>query len=458
MKKIFEISILDLYNYFYKAFYSRVILVGYKITRLIGEITMKTSKRNSLIIILLLIILPILGNLDTKNFFITALPPTERLYVINPDAEGELNVYTHESFLAWGPSEDYDDVMDQAFDSFGREHNVTVNVHVFSGMVEALNILIQNKDDQLADIVIGLDSTMISRAKSENILLPYTEINLENISIDLVNSLDPEKYLIPIDYGLLAFVYDSAFINSSKYSELDDLTFDNLLSTFGEDLVVQNPTLSATGLNFLMYQIIFYEEILGLEWQDWWKEAKDLVAIDDSWSDSWDRVFGTKQKHIMVSYGTDPGYNAFFGYGNESNARIINYESELYGWMQIEGIGIVNGATNLTLAKAFIDHAISNDFQKLIATNNWMFPASSSIDLPSCYDYAISTENVTILNTLMTPSYIGENYQGWLTEWQNIIYIKQYWWVWLVVSSVIIIGIVVTVVIYTRKTKLKIEE
>ncbi|MHA1355924.1 MAG: hypothetical protein ACTSR1_12200, partial [Candidatus Heimdallarchaeota archaeon] len=105
-----------------------------------------------------------------------------------------------------------------------------------------------------------------------------------------------------------------------------------------------------------------------------------------------------------------------------------------------------------------IDHAISNDFQELIATNNWMFPASSSVDLPPCYDYAITTENVTILNALVTPSYIGENYQAWLVEWQNIIYVKKYWWVWIIVSSVIIIGITVTVVIYIRKTKLKIEE
>ena len=308
------------------------------------------------------------------------------------------------------------------------------------------------------DIVIGLDSTMVSKAKSEGILTPYTEVNLENISTDLVNALDSEKYLIPIDYGLIAFVYDSAFINSSQTTELDSLTFENLLSVFGEDLVVQNPTLSSTGLNFLLYQIVFYEEILGQDWQEWWKVAKDLVVIDDSWSDSWDRVFGRKQQHMMVSYGTDPGYNAFFGYGNETNARIINYESELYGWMQIEGIGIVNGATNLTLAKAFIDHAISTDFQELIATNNWMFPASSSIELPPCYDYAITSENVTLLNALVTPSYIGENYQDWLIEWQNIIYIKKYWWVWLVISSVIIIGIAVTVVLYRRKTKVKIEE
>ncbi len=419
---------------------------------------MKNSKGNSLVIILLLVMLPVISSFSSLITMTSSMPSQERIFTINPNAEGELHIYTHESFLAWGPSEDYDAVMDQAFDSFGREHNVTVNVHVFGGMVEAMNILIQNKDDQTADIVIGLDSTMVSKAKSEGILTPYTEVNLENISTDLVNALDSEKYLIPIDYGLIAFVYDSAFINSSQTTELDSLTFENLLSVFGEDLVVQNPTLSSTGLNFLLYQIVFYEEILGQDWQEWWKVAKDLVVIDDSWSDSWDRVFGRKQQHMMVSYGTDPGYNAFFGYGNETNARIINYESELYGWMQIEGIGIVNGATNLTLAKAFIDHAISTDFQELIATNNWMFPASSSIELPPCYDYAITSENVTLLNALVTPSYIGENYQDWLIEWQNIIYIKKYWWVWLVISSVIIIGIAVTVVLYRRKTKVKIEE
>ena len=126
--------------------------------------------------------------------------------------------------------------------------------------------------------------------------------------------------------------------------------------------------------------------------------------------------------------------------------------------MQIEGIGIVEGTTNETLSKLYVDYALSPDVQDLLATNNWMFPASSGVDLPPCYDYAITTENVTALNTLVTPDYIGANYQAWLTEWQRIILYKENWWIWVVISSAIVVAVIITVTFYVRNTKLRIKE
>jgi len=382
-----------------------------------------------------------------------------RTLIFNPNAEDELVIYTHDSFMAWGDPAEYEHVMNQTFHNFGLLHGVTVKVQLFSGMVEALNVLISQKNAPVADVVIGLDNTMVSRAKTEGILKPLsTGIDLENISSSLISSLDPDKYLLPIDFGLIALVYDTAFITNTTYPELNSLNFTSLLSTFGSDFVLQDPTQSATGLNFLLYQIIFYEEILGLDWQGWWEIARDVVTIDKSWSDSWDRVFTTQEDHIMVSYGTDPAYNAFFGYGSEQNAAIIQHNSQKYGWLQIEGIGIIEGTTKESLATEYVKYALSQELQNYTATNNWMFPANSEVVLPPCYDYAITTEDVIVVNNLVSSSYIADNYQSWVNIWERLIYGSDLWWIWVLITSLLLaLGGLIGYFVFKSKTKIDID-
>lgn len=412
----------------------------------------------TLLIIVSVLILPLNNSklTHTNNVSGNSNSPGFKQIIINADGAQELVIYTHDSFLAWGL--DPETTLNAAFDDWGVANDVTINLKLFNGMVDALNSLIIEKNAPVADVVIGLDSVMIHRAKAAEVLMPYSDANLENISTSLIAALDPEKYLLPIDYGLIAFIFDTEFISASNYPELADLTFDNLLTTFGEDFVVQDPTLSATGINFLLYQILFYEEILGQDWKSWWEAAKGLVTIDRSWSDSWNRVFDVKEDHMMVSYGTDPAYNAYIYDIFEQNAAVIRYNSTKYSWMQIEGIGLVNGATNVTLAKSYIDFALSPDLQNLLALNNWMFPANTEVVLPPSYDYAITAENVTILNDLVAPDYIGANYQMWLNEWEQLIFDTGFWWLWVLIPAVIVfIAMVVTIVLFTRSKKLDIE-
>ncbi len=419
---------------------------------------MHHRQMKTLLIIVSILILPLNNSKLTHSNNVSGYSnsPKFQQIIINAGADQELIIYTHDSFLAWGL--DPQTTLNAAFSDWGVANDVTINLKLFGGMVNALNSLIFEKNAPVADVVIGLDSIMVNRAKDAEVLMPYTDANLENISTSLIAALDPEKYLLPIDYGLIALIFDTEFISASNSPELADLTFDNLLTAFGEDFVVQDPTLSATGINFLLYQIIFYKEILDQDWKDWWRAAKGLVTISRSWSDSWSRVFSDKQDHMMVSYGTDPAYNAFFNYSFEQNAALISKDSTKYSWMQIEGIGLVNGATNVTLAKSYIDFALSPAFQNLLALNNWMFPANTEVALPPSYDYAITAENVTILNDFVTPEYIGANYQIWLNEWEQLIFDTGFWWLWVLIPAVVaLIAIIATVVIFTRSKKLDIE-
>ena len=418
---------------------------------------MLTKKIRIFFLISIILFLPLLGAVSSNLKISLSKKPEFKTYIFNPNAEEELVIYTHDSFIAWGL--DPLTVRNKAFYEFGVTHNVTVRVQEFSGMVDALNTLINQKENPQADVVIGLDSVMINLAKDEEILKPITSgVNITGIPASLISALDPEKYLLPIDYGLIAFIFDTEFITTASYPEILDLSFDDLITTFGEDFALQDPTLSATGVNFLMYQIIFFEQVLGQDWTEWWKSVQGVVSIDKSWSDTWARVFDTKEDHMMVSYGTDPAYNAFFNYSFEQNAAIITHNSEEYSWMQIEGIGIVEGTSNETLAKLYVDYALSSEVQELLATNNWMFPANTDVELPPCYDYAITSENVTILNNLVTTQYIGENYQDWLNTWERLVFGSGFWWAWVLSSTLLVIVVVIVIiVIYKQKTKLDIE-
>lgn len=418
---------------------------------------MRTKQIRILLLIPLLVFMPFLGAISSNLKFSHSINPGFKTYIYNPNADEELVIYIPDSFIAWGL--DPVAARDKAFQAFSVTHGVTVRVQEFSGMVDALNILINQKSNPQADVVIGLDSIMINRAKDEGILKPITSgVNITGIPASLISALDPEKYLLPMDYGLIALIFDTEFITTTSYPEILDLSFDDLITTFGDDFALQDPTLSATGINFLLYQIIFYEQVLGLDWKTWWESARGVVSIDKSWSDTWARVFDAKEDHMMVSYGTDPAYNAYFNYSFEQNAAIISHNSQEYSWMQIEGIGIVEGTTNETLAKAYVDYALSSEVQELLATNNWMFPVNTDVELPPSYDYAITTENVTILNDLVTSQYVGENYQDWLNTWERLIFGTGYWWAWVLSSTLLIIVVVIVVImVYKSKTKLDIE-
>lgn len=419
------------------------------------------NKSQGILLIALLLFIPFYGVISRSTPLRGRIrkPEIVKTLVFNPNAEEEFVIYTHDSYLAWGDPDEYEEVIDTAFYDFGVANNVTVRLMLFSGMVDALQTLINQKNNPQADIVIGLDSVLVTEAKNEGVLQPYTEANLENISSSLINDLDPEKYLLPADYGLIALIFDTEYLSLSTNPELAKLTFEDLITTFADDLAVQDPTLSSTGINFLLYQLVYYEEILGKDWTEWWEAAKGKVSIDKSWSDSWDRVFSAKEDHMLVSYGTDPAYNAFFNYSYEKNGVLIHgEESTTYGWMQIEGIGIVEGTTHLSLAKAYIDYFLTEEVQSLVPTNNWMFPANQEVELPPCYNYAITTENVSVLNHLVTPEHIGENYNSWLSEWEQVIYGTGLWWLWVTISAVLLVIVgIVGVIVYRRRRKLDIE-
>jgi len=350
-----------------------------------------------------------------------------------PQEERVLNIYTYDSLMKWGYEESsgigmtYDEVYTTVFSAFEEEHGITIQLTEFESTGVMIEQLVREKESPVADVVIGIDNLDVFTLKEAGVLKLYTPSTLNTIPTHLVAALDPEHYLVPYDFGVIALVYDEVALDAETYPELRteltlaDLTMDKYRSTF----VVENPLTSSPGKAFLLWQIGIYEKILNQSWQDWWRAMKEDegVFIASGWTEAFSRVFFEEtDDHLVVSYGTDLAYNAFFGYESNANIVLSHEQGKIYSWFQVEGLGLINGAQDEAIAKQFIDWFLTEPVQSIIATTNWMFPANQNVELPSVFEMnAVHPDSVSLVNALFTQDEIETNLKGWLQAWQSIM-------------------------------------
>ena len=283
-----------------------------------------------------------------------------------------------------------------------------------------------------SDVVIGIDNVLINLIENKSDLLElYNPSVIDQIDSNLIQNLDPDKYLIPYDYGIISFWYQNQLINSSTHPELTDLTLDSLLeSELLSKLIVENPKYSSPGLGFLLWTIAFYgdpeinlEGLIDGDWRDWWKAARGEIMIQRSWNDAW-TIFSTEAegKPIMISYGTSPAYG-FCQWQDDSTSAVVTYENDKpNAWLQIEGIGLVKDAPNKENAKEFIDWFLDSELQSELPEHQWMYPANTKANVSECFDQsAIKPDEVNRLNDLITPELLKKHLKYWQEEWEQAV-------------------------------------
>ncbi|MHA1745181.1 MAG: thiamine ABC transporter substrate-binding protein [Promethearchaeota archaeon] len=371
-------------------------------------------------------------------------------------AQSQLVIYTYESLLN-DPSYDYVG----AYANFSGIPKEEIQIIALEDANTIVTRAALEKDDPVADVVIGVDNVLIHTAKAESILEPYVSPALANISADLITNLDPDHYVTPYDYGIIALFYDSHRINSTTVPELHNLTLDDIISLgLAEQLIVQDPTLSSTGLGFLLWTIavfgdptLEFEGLLGQDWRGWWGAAKDDLRIAPSWGSAFSEWYDADQKRpIMVSYGTSPAYSAVL-YDDDSQGALLSHElNQTNAWLQIEGIGLVKNAPHPEAAKAFIDWFLSTELQDQIAEHNWMYPANIHAEVSQTFqDASINPDDVDILNDLITPNFLGDNLNMWKDDWEAAIATSIPGYPLSILLSFLLLGLVHVV----RKTSLR---
>ncbi|MHA1703435.1 MAG: thiamine ABC transporter substrate-binding protein [Promethearchaeota archaeon] len=337
-----------------------------------------------------------------------------------------LTIYTYDSLLV-DPGYDF-------IGAFANHSDISkddINLVLMSDANQIVTQAAFEKDNPVADVLIGIDNVLIHSAKKDNLLQPYNSPELVNISSDLIDNLDSEKFVLPYDFGIISFYYDMNRINSTTNPEINNITLEEIIEyDLDKKLIVQDPILSSTGLGYLLWTIAVYGDptinlngILGLDWRDWWKATKDDLRIAPSWTAAFGEWYEDEgNRPIMVSYGSSPAYSAC-KYNDTTQGAFLSHENGTQnGWLQIEGIGLVNNAPHEELAKDFIDWFLSKELQDNIAENNWMYPANEYAEISTTfYESAINPDEVNILNSLLSSEIIGTNLEMWKEDWETLI-------------------------------------
>lgn len=308
-----------------------------------------------------------------------------------------LTIYTYDSMVSeygLGP---------QVVPKFEEKCNCEVKMLAKGDAGQVLTILILEKDNPKADLVIGIDNSMLPKTLSQNVLEEFTPSN-----IDLV----PEQYrfgqgyLTPYDFGFIAFMYDKDKVDIPLEN------FNSLLdSSLKKKIAIQNPRTSSPGLALLLWTISVYGDP---GYKDFWREFKgNVLIVTEGWDES-AGLFLVGEVPIYLSYATSPPY--YFEFEGKENFLGAKFEEGHY--IQIEGMGIVKGSKNRKLAEEFIEFSLTEEFQTEIPFNQFMFPANSNIELPEAFElYAVQPEKQLVLD----PVLVEEKQEEWISEWEKIM-------------------------------------
>ncbi len=261
-----------------------------------------------------------------------------------------LTVYTYDSFVSdWGPGP----AVEAAF-----EETCGCDL-VFVGAGDGAALLSRLKLEGArtkADVVLGLDTSLIANAKATGMFAPHNGIPA---NLDLPIKWEDDVFL-PYDWGYFAFVYDKTLLSDAPDSFAELLESD-------VSILIQDPRSSTPGLGLLLW----VKEIYGDNAAEAWATLSPrIVTVTKGWSEAYG-MFLEGEADMVLSYTTSPAYH-LIAEDDDTKAAAIFEEGH---YMQIEVAAKIAATEHGQLADAFLDFMLSDAFQSIIPTTNWMYPA-----------------------------------------------------------------------------------
>ncbi|MDA1309411.1 MAG: thiamine ABC transporter substrate binding subunit [Proteobacteria bacterium] len=306
-----------------------------------------------------------------------------------------LTVYTYDSFVSkWGPGP-------KVKAAFEAQCDCTLNLVGLDDAVSILSRLRLEGVHSKADIALGLDSSMLHEAAATGLFMPH--------GLDLSGLTIPTGWKNPIfapfDYGYFAFIYDSDKMKTPP-SSLRAL----VEATDGPKLLIQDPRTSSPGLGLMLWMKKVYGAEAGAAWA---KLAPRIVTVTKGWSEAYG-LFLKGESDMVLSYTTSPAYHMIAE--NKNNYRAAAMTDGQY--MQVETAAKLKSASEPELADQFLRFMISDAFQSIIPTGNWMYPVTDiGAALPEAFGKLIKVAKPL----RHSPSEIAENRKAWTSEWRDAL-------------------------------------
>ncbi|HYA58038.1 MAG TPA: thiamine ABC transporter substrate-binding protein [Thermoplasmata archaeon] len=343
-------------------------------------------------------------------------------FVVTSTSETTLVVYTYPTLLNGTDCNPTD--WSTVFGAFESSHGVRIELECPANGI--LNSLVAEAASPVADLVIGLDELTTPLAESHHLLVPYAPPALRDVPGALADELSPDRAAVPYEYGYLALDYTPSFLNATG-GAVARATFPEFASnsSWARQLVTEDPTTDITGQEFLAWEVEYYTVVLHQNWTAFWTSVKGpLPTPAPDWGTAFydDFMDHPGQNQVVVSYSTDPAYAAYYGTPGLFNSTVSWWNGTEYGWRTIYGIGIVSGTHHLALDQEFENWFLQGTVQAQIPTNEWEYPANSTIPLPPSFvSYALNPSSIVGLNSATTPSELAAELPSWIDQWYQIM-------------------------------------
>jgi len=310
-------------------------------------------------------------------------------------ATPRLVVYTYDSFTSdWGPGP-------QVKKAFEANCECTLELVGLSDGVAMLNRLRLEGANSRADILLGIDTNLTAEARASG-LFDTHGVSLKSSA--LPNPWQDDLFL-PYDFGYFAFIYNKEKLNNPPTS-LRQLVDD----ADGPSLLIQDPRTSTPGLGLLLWMKKVFGEQAD---QAWARLAPRIVTVSKGWSEAYG-LFLKGEADMVLSYTTSPAYHIIA----EQDARFAAARFAEGHYQQIEVAGLVRSSRQKPLARKFLEFMISDEFQQIIPTTNWMYPAiAGEAVLPEEFSQLIDPSPALLLDEAR----IASERKAWVDEWLEVM-------------------------------------
>ena len=316
-----------------------------------------------------------------------------------------LTVMTHDSFA----------VSEAVVAKFEEQHNVALQLIASGDAGTVLSQAIINKDAPFADLIFGIDNTMLTRALEGDILEPYASPLLSEIPSEF--KLDEMHRVTPVDYGDVCINYDKAYFRNNNLAIPDSLE-DLITPEYANLLVVENPAASSPGLAFLLTTIGHFGQNGYLDF--WIKLRANGVKVVENWETAYYTEFsgssGQGPYPLVVSYASSPPAEVIFAEETPEEAPTGSVIAPDTCFRQIEFIGILSNTDNRDLAEAWIDFMLTSTFQEDVPMQMFMFPVNPLAELPAEF---IQHAQIAAQPAVVKPNDINKYRETWIQAWSN---------------------------------------
>lgn len=315
-------------------------------------------------------------------------------------AAEKLRVMVHSSF----------EVPKPLLAQFEKQNNIKLAIIKGGDAGEMLNKLILTRAKPVADVVFGIDNTLISKALGANVL----ETSLPQTKDDTKASLGAA--VAAVDYGFVTLNYDKAAVAKSGVAlpkSLQDLT----LPAYKNWLVVPNPATSSPGYAFLLATISSMGEDNAFAW--WAQMRSNGVKVVKGWTEAYYTEFTQNKgsRPLVVSYATSPAAEVFFSKEKITESPTANLFLKGGVFRQVEGVALIKNGGQREAALKFVDFMRSPSVQEALQTNMWMYPALANTPRAEVMRHAVEPVEFETPDAQL----IADKGAGWVARWTKVV-------------------------------------